>query len=245
MSIQSARVAAHPRQPGRLAARGQNLPESSDRNGCLRGLFDPYRGVTNSLFDGVPSESSAHFTFSTDVLSLTPLPTNGSVGLSFVSAGTFNVYYNPRPRGDWSNPAAFSSGQLIATFVREESLFPQLGPIGFHSLSETLDSAHSITFGRQAVDFKLLTPNESLSHSFSVRRHWTVLRIIRSLSLLRARRQPWGRGRDRRPVVDSPGKTANLACRASAVSLGARQTLWRVSASWCRQPIRVFTDVRR
>ena len=116
-------------------------------------------GLPNSLFDGAPSERSAHFTFSTDVLSLTPLPTNGSVDLSFVSAGTFNVYYNARPSGDWSNPATFSSGQLIATFVREESLFPQLGPIGFHSLSETLDSAHSITFGGQTVDFKLLTPN--------------------------------------------------------------------------------------
>lgn len=123
------------------------------------GYLAQIAGITHSLFDGAPSESSAHFTFSTDVLSLTPLPTNGSVGLSFVSAGTFSVYYNARPSGDWSNPATFSSGQLIATFVRRESLFPQLGPIGFHSLSETLDSAHSITFEGQTVDFKLLTPN--------------------------------------------------------------------------------------
>ena len=116
-------------------------------------------GLSNSLFVGAPSERSAHFTFSTDVLSLTPLATNGSVGLSFVSAGTFNVFYNPRPSGDWSNPATFSRGQLIATFVRGESLFPQLGPIGFHSLSETLDSAHSITFDGETVDFNRLTPN--------------------------------------------------------------------------------------
>jgi len=59
-----------------------------------------------------------------------------------VSAGTFNVYFNSNPNGDWSNPASFSSGQLIATFARKESLFPEFGPIAFHSLSESLSSSH-------------------------------------------------------------------------------------------------------
>src|SRR5579863_3866314 len=98
-------------------------------------------GITNSLFNGSPSEATAFFTFSTDVLSLTPLPNNGDVALSLVSAGTFSVYYNTSPAGDWSNPGTFSSGQLIATFARKESLFPQIGPVGFHSLSETLVSS--------------------------------------------------------------------------------------------------------
>jgi len=84
-------------------------------------------GVTNSLFDGSPSESTAYFTFSTDVLSLTPMPNNGNVALSLVSAGTFKVYYNSNPGGDWSNPATFASGRLVATFTRTESLFPVIG----------------------------------------------------------------------------------------------------------------------
>lgn len=77
-------------------------------------------GINSSLFNGSPSEATAYFTFSTDVLSLTPMPNNGDMALSLVSAGIFNVYYNNNPNGDCSNPASFSSGQLIATFTRKE-----------------------------------------------------------------------------------------------------------------------------
>jgi hypothetical protein len=115
--------------------------------------------TTESLFDGAPGEASAYFTFSTDVLSLTPLPSDGNVGLNLVSAGTFSVYYNQRPNANWNDPSTFSSGRLIATFVRQESLFPLLGSIGTHNLSETLGSSHSISFGSQTIDFKHLTPN--------------------------------------------------------------------------------------
>ena len=116
-------------------------------------------GITSSLFNGSPSEATAFFTFSTDVLSLTPLPNNGNVALSLVSAGTFSVYYNMRPDGDWRNPGTFSSGQLIATFTRAESLFPQIGPIGFHSLSESLASSRSFTFDGQTFNFDRIAPH--------------------------------------------------------------------------------------
>ena len=116
-------------------------------------------GITSSLFNGSPSEATAYFTFSTDVLSLTPMPNNGDVALSLVSAGTFSVYYNTSPNGDWSNPATFSSGQLIATFTRKESLFPEIGPIGFHSLSESLLSSQSFTFDSQTFNFNRIAPH--------------------------------------------------------------------------------------
>ncbi len=115
--------------------------------------------IDSSLFDGSPSEATAYFTFSTDVLTLTPMPSNGDIALSLVSAGTFNVYYNSSPDGDWSNPATFSSGKLIATFHRKESLFPEIGPIGFHSLSETLLSSHCFSFDGQTFDFNRIAPN--------------------------------------------------------------------------------------
>lgn len=57
-------------------------------------------GITTSLFSGAPGEGTAYFTFRTDVLQLTPLPNNGDISLDLVSAGTFNVYYNPSPNGD-------------------------------------------------------------------------------------------------------------------------------------------------
>lgn len=117
-------------------------------------------GISNSLFDGSPSEATAYFTFSTDVLSLTPLPNNGNVGpLSLVSAGTYNVYYNTSPNGDWNNPATFSSGQLIATFTRTESLFPAIGPIAIHSLSESLSSSRPFTFNGRTYNFNRIAPH--------------------------------------------------------------------------------------
>jgi hypothetical protein len=116
-------------------------------------------GITSSLFNGPPSEATAYFTFSTDVLSLTPMPNNGNVGLSLVSAGTFNVYYNTSPNGDWSNPATFSSGQLIATFTRTESLFPAIGPIAIHSLSESLLSSQRFNFSGRTYNFNRIAPH--------------------------------------------------------------------------------------
>jgi len=116
-------------------------------------------GIPNPLFDGDPSEKTANFTFSTDVLQLTPLPNNADIVLDLVSAGTFSVYYNPSPSGDWSNPGTFSSGQLIATFERQESLFPIIGPIGLHSLSESLLSSQNFTFDGQKFNFKRIAPH--------------------------------------------------------------------------------------
>lgn len=116
-------------------------------------------GIASPLFSGVPNEASAYYTFSTDVLSLTPLPANGDVALSLVSAGTFSVYYNSQPRGDWKDPGTFSSGVLIATFKRDESLFPQIGPVGFHSLSESLASSRSFRFDGQTFNFERMTPH--------------------------------------------------------------------------------------
>jgi hypothetical protein len=116
-------------------------------------------GIDSSLFNGAPSESTAHFTFSTDVGQLTPLPNDNDVSLNLVSAGTFKVYYNAKPDGDWSNPASFSSGKLIATFHRKESLFPMFGPIAFHSLSETLMSSRSFEFDGQEWNFKRIAPH--------------------------------------------------------------------------------------
>ncbi|HVP55919.1 MAG TPA: hypothetical protein VMU45_13085 [Candidatus Eisenbacteria bacterium] len=116
-------------------------------------------GVTNSLFDGSPSESTAYFTFSTDVLSLTPMPNNGNVALSLVSAGTFKVYYNSNPGGDWSNPATFASGRLVATFTRTESLFPVIGSLGVHNLSEGLLSSQNFIFAGRLLNFNRVAPH--------------------------------------------------------------------------------------
>jgi hypothetical protein len=126
--------------------------------GYLVGI-DP---INSSLFDGPPSEKTAYFTFSTGVATpaqLTPLPNNNDVALDLVSAGSFNVYYNATPAADWSDPASFSSGKLIATFHRKESLFALTPSVSFHSLSETLMWSSSFKFGGQTYNFNRITPN--------------------------------------------------------------------------------------
>ena len=116
----------------------------------------------------------------------TPLPLNGDIGLDLVSAGTFNIYYNPKPDGDWSNPDTFSGdqkfpGQPIAQFTRPESLFVQIAQsdvanpplfesISQHTLTETLVSSQSFTFNGHRYDFSTLVPggvtlNELVSNS--------------------------------------------------------------------------------
>jgi len=115
-------------------------------------------GIPNPLFNGDASEKTAYFTFHTDVLQLTPLPNNADIVLDLVSAGTFSVYYNPSPNGDWSNPDTFKGPKLIATFQRQESLFPIIGPTGLHSLSESLLSSSNFTFNGQTFNFNRIAP---------------------------------------------------------------------------------------
>ena len=87
------------------------------------------------------------------------MPGNGDLTLYLVSSGTFNVYYNASPNGDWSNPGTFSSGELIATFKRDQSLFPQFTTLGVHALSETLESSQAFTFRDQTFNFNRIVPH--------------------------------------------------------------------------------------
>ena len=76
-----------------------------------------------------------------------------------MSAGTFSFYYNATPAADWSDPASFSSGKLIATSYRKESLFAQLAPVSFHRLSETLAWSSNFEFGGKIYNFNRIAPN--------------------------------------------------------------------------------------
>jgi len=132
---------------------------NSTGQGQLVGYFTNIKGISGSLFNGSPSEETAFFTFRSDVFSLTPLPVNGDIGLDAVSAGTFNIYYNINPKGDWTNPNTFSEGQLVARFSRSKSLFLQIGPVSEHVLSETLRYSRTFRFNNQTYSFSRLTPD--------------------------------------------------------------------------------------
>jgi len=149
--------------------------------GQVVGYFTDINGIGASdvLFNGTPDspgfnpEQTAFFTFRSNVFSLIPLQ-NGDIGLDLTFAGTFNIYYNPKPDGDWSKPDTFSGdqsfpGQPIAQFTRPESLFmailqsdvanpPPFESIAQHVLTETLVSSQSFTFNGHRYDFSTIVP---------------------------------------------------------------------------------------
>src|SRR5215831_4876281 len=86
-----------------------------DANGNVQvaGYFSDINGIgaSNSLFNGTPSESTAFFTFRSDSFTNTSLPSNGDITLILGRAGSYNIYYDPSPQGNWNNPDSFSAGQ--------------------------------------------------------------------------------------------------------------------------------------
>jgi hypothetical protein len=138
--------------------------------GEILGYFTSMNGVGDSdtVFNGPPSETTAFFTFRA-LFSLKALPLNGDVQPYIVSAGTFDIYYNQSPNGDWSDPESFSAGQLIAHFMRPESLFIRVlqsdlavpgafEAISVHDVTEILASSQSFTFRGHRYDLGDLVP---------------------------------------------------------------------------------------
>lgn len=105
------------------------------------------------------SESTAYFTFRAK-LSLSSLPDNGDITLLLGSAGTYDIYYNSRPNGDWNNLDSFSSEQLIAHFRRPEFLALQFNTFSFntHAITETLLASQDFSFNGHKYNLKRLIP---------------------------------------------------------------------------------------
>jgi hypothetical protein len=157
------------------AAEAQQIPSSAvvcylvgriyfDNKGNVEvaGYFTDINGIgaSDALFNGTPSESTAFFTFHTTV-SISSLPSNGDITPLLGSAGLYDIFYNPKPKGDWSNPGSFASGQPIAHFSRPELLLIQFGSFSFtqHTITETLLSSQDFVFKGHRYNFKELTPD--------------------------------------------------------------------------------------
>ncbi|MBV8525238.1 MAG: hypothetical protein JOY71_24470 [Acetobacteraceae bacterium] len=139
-----------------IGADGQGVAE-------VAGYITDTPGISDSLFNGSPSEQTAFLTFRSDLVTLTPLPPNGVVNLERVSPGTFNIYFNPTPNGDWSDPNTFSNGQMfpgtpIAHFMRRQSLFFQTDTLSRHDVSEILEYSRSFVLNGNTYDLKDSVP---------------------------------------------------------------------------------------
>ena len=126
----------------------------------LVGYMGFIEGIDVSLFNGVPSKDSAHFT-----LRLTkgappsfdlPVELDDELNVSILPPGAqFTVYFNAVPTTrDWSDPGTFAQGVPIAVF--EESALLN-GSLNWFS-SRLIDST-PIYFNGQRIDFKKLVPD--------------------------------------------------------------------------------------
>ncbi len=144
---------------------GRVLVSADFSTGQVIGYYSFLEGVSGSLFSGTPSEATAYFTLRSDTFSLQSL-TNGPVTATLAEPGTFTIYLNATPDGDWSNPDSFSSGQPVATFLRSEGLLTNAGPTSFAMFSATLVSSVDFTFQGNVYNFKKLVPN-GITHIFT------------------------------------------------------------------------------
>jgi len=78
-------------------------------------LHLPFLGV--ALFDGAPAETTAHFTFAAEPFKARYIE-NGDLTLGLDPVGSFSLYLQRRPAGNFDDPASFAQGECIATFRR-------------------------------------------------------------------------------------------------------------------------------
>jgi len=130
----------------------------STLQGFVVGYLPDIARISGPLFDGPPGEGTALFTFRSNVFQFTQLPTNGDLQLFLLSPGTYAIYFNAQPIGDWSKPDSFSSGQPIAQFKRPEGLVLEFTDIGTHVIGEDLVLSQPFTFKGHNYDFRSIAP---------------------------------------------------------------------------------------
>jgi hypothetical protein len=138
---------------------GRFLLNPSNGTGQVVGYFTDLEGIAGPLFSGTPSEATAFFTFRSDVFSSQSFPTNIDMTLSLGSPGTFSMYLNSAPKGDWSKPDSFSSGQVVATFQRTAVSIFSVGPVNTNIFSAKLVSSADFTFQGKSYNFGRIVPN--------------------------------------------------------------------------------------
>src|SRR5580700_11342452 len=73
--------------PGELALHFASRAYINPANGTgvFAGYFTDLQGINGPMFDGAPSEATAHFTFVSDAIQFQNLPADGGVNLTILS----------------------------------------------------------------------------------------------------------------------------------------------------------------
>ena len=117
-------------------------------------------GLPEPFFNGPAGEGTAFFTVR---LTGGPAPTfvtpGGDVDVTLIGPGaTFDVFFDPSPNQDWSDPDTFSDGQLIGTFEESHFMGTAIGPSGFNLFSSDLVSSHRFRFQGTRQDLGSIVP---------------------------------------------------------------------------------------
>jgi hypothetical protein len=153
---------------------GQNDQNGGDFAGYgylthINGIPDDSLFTTND--PTAHSEATAHFTYYTTA----KLTARSIISSVFVlnASGTFNIYYNASPHGDFNNPSSFNSGTQVSTStLRFQDILNVQGPnkgleTGMGELTQseanpfTLDSTQ-YRFGRPGLISRLYSTGEGI-----------------------------------------------------------------------------------
>ena len=99
--------------------------------GEVAGYFPSIAGI-ESPFKGAPSEATASFTYRSDPLTFTDLPADVDTAITILNAGKWHIYFNLNPAGNWTDPASFSQGQLVADLNHNALELVNNVPAGTH-----------------------------------------------------------------------------------------------------------------
>lgn len=95
---------------------------------------------------------AAHFTFSSEPLAVTPLQ-SGPLTVAIDTVGSFWVFYQPEPAGDFAEPASFAKGQRIARFRRPFLVAgASLGDVKLSTFTAELVESHPFEHGGRTYD---------------------------------------------------------------------------------------------
>lgn len=142
----------------------------------LLGYIAFLENVQGPFFDGTPGVESAHFTIAFNSgpppVSLDPGSNLGAT--LFPPGASFDVYFDPTPDQDWSDPASFGDGQLVATFLESALLAsridePDGSGVAYNLFSSELVYSKRFRFHGRKVDFKKLLPNGVTINNFATR----------------------------------------------------------------------------
>jgi hypothetical protein len=103
--------------------------------------------------------SSAHFTFFSEPFLLSRVQA-GPLSISRDTVGSFYLFYQRQPQGDFTEPTSFAQGQRIASFRRPFMVVTEgVGNLELTTFSAELIESTSFEHCGQTFDLRELLPN--------------------------------------------------------------------------------------